>query len=88
MANKKINRRSFFKKAGLTTLGAGAVFYGPNGLSFFVKIKIPRCGRRPPLHWDKFLTRKPRKVLLDLLTTVIPGCGRLRVKHRSPPAEK
>ena len=29
MASKKITRRTFFKKAGLTTLGAGAVFYGP-----------------------------------------------------------
>ena len=28
MASKKITRRTFFKKAGLTTLGAGAVFYG------------------------------------------------------------
>jgi branched-chain amino acid transport system substrate-binding protein len=29
MASKKITRRSFLKKAGMTTLGAGAVFYGP-----------------------------------------------------------
>ena len=29
MASKKITRRSFFKKAAVTTLGAGAVFYGP-----------------------------------------------------------
>ncbi|CAB1059238.1 hypothetical protein D1BOALGB6SA_3996 [Olavius sp. associated proteobacterium Delta 1] len=29
MSSKKITRRSFIKKAGLTTLGAGAVFYGP-----------------------------------------------------------
>jgi branched-chain amino acid transport system substrate-binding protein len=29
MVSKKITRRNFFKKAGLTTLGAGTVFYGP-----------------------------------------------------------
>jgi branched-chain amino acid transport system substrate-binding protein len=29
MASIKITRRSFLKKAGMTTLGAGAVFYGP-----------------------------------------------------------
>ena len=29
MASKKITRRNFLKKAGITTLGTGAVFYGP-----------------------------------------------------------
>jgi len=29
MASRKITRRNFLKKAGMTTLGAGAVFYGP-----------------------------------------------------------
>ena len=58
--------------------------YGPKGHSFFVKIMIPRCGRRQPMLWDKSLTRKPLKASPNLLTTVIPGSGRLRVKHKNP----